>query len=533
MLSRVKYFDQIVIGCILVLVFVLYFQVYQFQFVWDDTSLIRDNNFIQGALSFKSIFLRELWDISGNETSNPPFYRPIVTLAYTIEYHIFGLNAGGYHMVNLILHILNGFMIWLISKKIGVTPLAGAIASSLFLFHPTQVNSVCFISSHGDILALFFSLISLRIWICDSNKKFYALIFIFLAILSKEVAIFLPVICIGYDFLLRGKKLSAAEIWIPLVSWIPYFILRYFAIQNGGEFNHFSMQLWKSPGSFRIFLLLGRIFFPIPNPPDLKVPLLTNIQYVFFHIAALCLTLITLFRTKQFPEIRFFILWFFLSIILVADYPNVGMRFSDQFLYYSLMPISIIFGILCSKIRTWYVVYVPILILCIFLTYGQIPAWQNSVSLWSRAVNYDPTNPVYSFSLSSAYKDIGQTNKSCEQLRSTLKLLKDNFEVSTYKSTAHNFGNCILYSNPDLAEQYFESVLVLDQRYIPSLNNLIIAYLNQHKTNQALSSAEKLISLNPVRSESWSLLGNVYEQLKNQEKAQASFTKAQSLLTKQ
>ena len=80
----------------------------QNSFVWDDTALIVDNPKIN--MPFKeipSIFLTPLWDVGRNSAeSSQSYYRPIVTLLYSLNYKLWGPNPVGFHITDILLHMM-------------------------------------------------------------------------------------------------------------------------------------------------------------------------------------------------------------------------------------------------------------------------------------------------------------------------------------------------------------------------------------------------------------------------------------------
>src|SRR3989339_472154 len=188
---------------ILIITFISYYPSLKNGFVtWDDPA------YVTGNLQIRSLSLQNVKNIFTSFTMD--LYTPLSNLSYAIEYNIFKLNPKIYHITNLFIHLLNCILVFwlffLISDKISVS----FLVSLLFGIHPLHVESVAWISERKDVLYAFFFLLSLISYIYYYNKKeakyyYFALILFILSILSKPMAVTLPVILFIFDYLLNRK----------------------------------------------------------------------------------------------------------------------------------------------------------------------------------------------------------------------------------------------------------------------------------------------------------------------------------------
>jgi hypothetical protein len=174
---------------ILVLTIIIYINVGSYGILnWDDDRYLIDNPHIKSlsADNISTIFSEFYF---GN-------YHPVTSLSYAIEYSIFGLDAGPYHITNVILHLLNTilvfFLIFLIVKRIDVS----SIIALFFAVHPMHVESVAWISERKDMLYTLFylgALISYLFYLKNPEKlkiSFVNIWFVHFLIVIK--------ICCGY-----------------------------------------------------------------------------------------------------------------------------------------------------------------------------------------------------------------------------------------------------------------------------------------------------------------------------------------------
>lgn len=158
-------------------------------FIWDDDAYVTNNPMLTAPDG-----LRQIWF----SLDAPSQYFPLTYTMFRIEWPLWGLNASGYHWVNILLHAANGLLVWRLLKRLSVP---GAwLAAAIFALHPVQVESVAWISELKNILSLFFFLLALLMWIEfveDQPKpswRYYALALIFYlqALFSKTTACTLP-----------------------------------------------------------------------------------------------------------------------------------------------------------------------------------------------------------------------------------------------------------------------------------------------------------------------------------------------------
>lgn len=176
------------------------------EFVYDDSYLISANPEIQSLGNLSRTLVRPFWDLSGaaaGKATEGGYYRPLITLAYTLQYQVFGLQPIGYHVVNLVLHLLTTWLVfrWLSRRVAGArgetigVGVAAALGAALFAWHPTRVESVTWIAGCTDLYLAVFVLLALHAWdrLRPSLSVPISAFFLLLAFASKEVAIVVPV----------------------------------------------------------------------------------------------------------------------------------------------------------------------------------------------------------------------------------------------------------------------------------------------------------------------------------------------------
>jgi len=124
-------------------------------FVYDDIGVIEDNYFIRTLHNIPKIFSKDYFHLS-NELS----YRPVVTLSYFADWAIWQLNPSGYHLTNVLLHAINGVLLYFLAFRLIRVRSVALLSAVLFSIHPCGTETVNAISYREDLFVVLFTLIS-------------------------------------------------------------------------------------------------------------------------------------------------------------------------------------------------------------------------------------------------------------------------------------------------------------------------------------------------------------------------------------
>ena len=214
--------ERIVRGVVLALLLVVatvlaYQKAWHAGFIWDDDVYVTTNELLTAPDGLKRIWL---------SLDSPSQYFPLVYTSFRIEHALWGLNASGYHWVNIAFHVANALLLW---RLLSVLALPGAwLGAALFALHPMHVESVAWISERKNVLMGFFFLLALLAWhkfVAGKRRgsiTFYllALLCFALALASKTTACMLPVALLLISWLKRGA-ISLARV----IQVIPFVLL--------------------------------------------------------------------------------------------------------------------------------------------------------------------------------------------------------------------------------------------------------------------------------------------------------------------
>jgi Tfp pilus assembly protein PilF len=177
----------------------VFWQVNHYAFVnFDDQVYVTENTHIQSGITLDGFY----WAFS---TKYFGLWNPLVWLSLMFDYQLHGLNAGGYHLTNLILHVMSALLLfWLFNRMTG-TIWRSAFVATLFALHPLHVESVAWIAERKDVLSAFFWMLTLCLYVYYTEKpviRRYLLVLLCFAcaLMSKPMVITLPVVMILLDY---------------------------------------------------------------------------------------------------------------------------------------------------------------------------------------------------------------------------------------------------------------------------------------------------------------------------------------------
>jgi len=490
----------------IILIILLGFNVYanslNGQFIWDDSAFIKNNTYIRDWSKIIPVFTQD----SGRGASTVlNFYRPLQVFTYMIDYSIWGLNVFGYHLSNVILHILVALAVyWLIWGLFRHSGLA-FFTSILFVTCPVHTEAVAYISGRGDLLAALFILLCLIFYIKNMHSlsvRAYILMLLscILAFLSKESALIIPVFLLLYHYVFRQK--IKWQIFMPvLIISSAYLLLRFITLRS--FFFGPEMVIRRIPG---FFVAISHYFKILLLPINLHMEYGNN----FFKItdpqailgAIICFTLLIFaFRRKTGNQkVSLAIFWFFTALLPVTSiYPVHSFYMAEHWLYLPSLGFFLIFGWLLTLIyekKDCRIIAIAllasILSLYSYLTVKQNNYWRTELDFYRRTLRYSPNSAIVHNNLGNVYLDMGNKLQAIEEY---LQAVNSNpkFALAYY-----NLGNAYY----DLGEksksiEMTKKAIELDPVYAQAYNNLASGYAEMGNIDEAIRLWEKLTKFNP------------------------------------
>jgi tetratricopeptide (TPR) repeat protein len=485
----------------------------------DDLNMIRDNVYIKSFSNIITIFTKDV-DSGAARISN--FYRPLQTLTYTIDYSLGGLNPVGYHITNVIIHILAALSIfWLLWLLFGDRTIA-FFASALFVVHPVHTEAVAYISGIADPMVALFTILALIFYVKydrQGRAVFYAvsLCAYFLALLSRESALVLIALVLLYDYTFE-KKVNFLKRIVPFIAvTAAYFFIRS-AVLKGLVFMapQPTTLLQRLPGAFSALASYVRLLIlPIHLRMEYGLSLFKFTDpKVIAGMAVLLLLLASIFFFRKKNKFVFFCLsWSILCILPVLNIYPINAYMAEHWLY---LP-SIGFFLLVSGGLAWLLRQKPYKAIAILamaalmvfystLTIAQNSYWKDPVTFYTRTLKYAPNSFLMHNNLGNIYNDMGRKEEA-------LECYKRSLAINPVYGCAYISMGSVLddLGRRDEAIEMFKKATEIDPKdYVLAYVNLGIVYAATGKLDEAEAAYKKAIETAPSLAYAYSGLGMIY-----------------------
>lgn len=432
--------------------------------------------------------------------------RPVTIATLIVDFWVGDLNPFWYHLTNLFLHSINSCLIfsfcYLLKKDISLFPVSSALFFSL---HPIQTEVVSVISFRADLLLVFFSLLALNMIsflnihsIKEVNKKFiFLLVFLFVcfSFFSKENTIVLPIIIFLY-LLFFYKK----------VKYFKYSFYIFFCVSF--LFLFFWLERFPVPLFFSFYPNISQNINPLFNFTDYIYTIINSLYYNVLHIlypVDLSVDYILSFSKKIFFITLLFAIAFILSIKFIKDkYIKFSMlsiivmylpvsnlvplvnTLADRYMYYPMIAISFLFGLLVIQLQK--VVHSKIIIIIllflffltnIFISYTRCKVYSNQYFLYSDAMTKYSTNIRVLYNMAVAYFDNNEFEKSIEIMNKLIKInpIYNRDKVWYIQALAYEKLN-----DKDNALKYYQKAFLLSPDNKDLVENFVKYFGNTKET---------------------------------------------------
>ena len=153
------------IGFVLLVTLIVYRQVYRYEFVnYDDPKYVAANRQMQNNLTLKGI----KWAFTAKHASD---WHPVTWLSHMTDRELFGVNAGNHHLVNLLFHLANILLLFIVLYQMTQARWRCVFVAGLFALHPLHTESVAWIAARKDVLSTFFILLTLWAYVRYTRHK--------------------------------------------------------------------------------------------------------------------------------------------------------------------------------------------------------------------------------------------------------------------------------------------------------------------------------------------------------------------------
>jgi len=518
---------KMIISLLLILAIIIaYGQVKNFDFVgFDDQDYVTENKQVQKGLTVEGI----RWAFTIFHAAN---WHPLTWLSHMLDCELYGLNPMGHHWTNLIFHMVNSILLFIVLELMTGAMWRSAFVAALFALHPLHVESVAWVSERKDVLSTFFGLLmifSYDRYVKIRSLKNYLLVIIFfcLGLMSKPMLVTFPFVLLLLDFwplkrfnykndyLFQSERTAHYDfkgIYRLILEKIPLFIpvvisciLTYFAQKSDGavqELVHLSIKSRIANALVSYVNYVLKMFWPSKLAVFYPHPGETLPVWQIFGAACLitCACFLAIRAAKKYPYIVIGLFWYLGTLVPVIGLIQVGEQaMADRYTYIPLIGLFIIatWGALDIFEKWHYQKKHLILFAMIILsaltarTIFQIRHWKNGVTLFEHAVKVTKNNYKAHNNLASALHPI-DLDRAIFHYKEALRI------HPKYVTALCNLGLALYKKgNYEEAALYFTKALNIDPQKTDTRMDLANIFFLQAKHEKAISEYREILKIDP------------------------------------
>lgn len=523
---------------IVIMTFWIYSPAFRGDWLWDDALLVADN-----ALIHDPAGLWKIWF----EPSNLFDYQPIEVSVVWLEWHLWGANTLGYHLVSVLLHLLSALLIWRLLGKFGLR--LAWLGGLLFAAHPVMVESVAWIAELKNTLSLPPFLLAMCAYMDyeehgKRNNYRLALGLFFVAMLCKASMVMFPFVILLYAWWRRGRvslRDLASSLPFMAVS-IAVGLLNLWFLQRtthdlgvgasdihlGGFFSRLALA------GASISFYVGKCLFPaglLSVYPQWDIDPFSPAPYVTWIILG-GVTLVSWMKRKNWGRHVLLGLGFFLiNLALFVGFnvaPYMGFTWvMDHMLY---LPIVGLIGLAVAGLEQIELrcgvalragvdmAVAPLLALLAWESHGYAVHYRNSETLWTYTLQHNPRAWPGHDNLGHELLNQGRIPEAMEQFKQML-------EVNPHSFMAHNsLGlGLVKMGRLDEAIGQFQETLRINPDFLDANYNLGTALLVAGQAEKAIPPLERALQINPRNANAHYNLGVAFERTNRIQEAMAQY----------
>ena len=414
-------------------------------------------------------------------------FRPVLLVSYALNYAVGEYSSQGYHLVNVVLHLLCALLVRAVGRRAGCGESGSLLAGLLFALHPLAGEPANYVSSRSESLAACFYLASVALFISGrKGERWISLVCFAAGLLTKSTVVTLPLVLLLHGWWRERTRFQ-------LKPHLPFWGVSaaYMALIAGNRFLGRSLegaprglweQLWTQCKGLVYYLKLA------------LVPVGLNVEHQFFAaqspwngavlLSAVLLLSLALLAWVALPQRQLFWLAWAAVALLPSTLIPLNVLVNEHRLYLPLAGLSLLAGESWKRwerLPRWRLVGLVLLGIWGALVWQRNPIWRDEMSLWADASSRSPAMPRAHTHLGNALRDAGRLREAREAYSAALRL------DSGHRAARTNLAN--LYyemgrQDPQRSGQFleraareYEQVLVGDPNYREALNNLGSVYL--------------------------------------------------------
>jgi tetratricopeptide (TPR) repeat protein len=553
----------LIILVLLLAVYGIYGQILGHEFNnYDDELYITRNSLVLDGLHWENI-------IAAFFDTHVGHWHPITWLSHMSDVELYGLRAGGHLLTNLLLHLLNTVLLFLLLERLSGALWRSFLVTCLFAVHPLHVESVAWAAQRKDLLSTCFLFLALWTYASYARRPklrtYLLLVFLFLlGLMSKPILVSFPLLLLLLDLWPLGrvqaliniqwestevkdfskKSLALRAVWPLFREKIPLVILSLgsclitvHAAKSAGALipmTNYPLlhRLANASVSYATYLMKMvwpkdlAVFYPLPAEPQVT-------KAVGSALLILAITGIALWWWKRRPYLLVGWLWYLITLAPVIGIVQAGPQaMADRYTYISLLGPFIMLAWggaeVLRKRRRWRfleaAVAVSWLLALFFLACSQASYWRDSTTLFTHALSVTQGNYLAHNNLGSALYRKGKFQEAIQHYREAVRIRPG------YAKAHANLG--LIYMETGRwkeAQQELEQAIRLKPDLMKAYGVLADLYLRRGDPQRAITILKKALRVRPNYPLLHLLLVMAYLKLGDLEAAKAEYKVLEAL----
>ena len=521
--------DLIISFFLILVTAVVFWQVSSFDFVrYDDDKYVTENRHVQAGLTTGGV----AWAFISVYANN---WHPLTWLSHMLDYQLFAANPAGHHITNLFFHIINTLLLFFILKRMTGFPWRSAVVAVLFAVHPLHIESVAWVAERKDVLSTLFFMLTVWAYVRyverpGINRYLQIPLFFALGLMSKPMLVTMPFVLLLLDFWPLGRLQREGSLFNTdvsdrkavgngkenrsnlglIIEKIPLFILSAVSIcvtlyaQWSGiaplESLPVSTRVSNALASYISYM--GKMIWP----HDLAVfyPYMENIPPWQVGGAILLLILITAIAVRlrrPNPYVIVGWLWYLGTLVPVIGLVQVGNQsMADRYTYLPMIGLFIaIAWIVPDMLARWrfHRIALSVLATCVIaalitVSLFQLGFWQNSFTLFARALAVTKNNVVIETNMGATLAEQGKFREAITHYQEALRIKPNDFEAG------YNLANALAKQGKlEEAVSRYAGILQVRPDAAAAHNNMGIALSQLGRTDEAIDHFQEAVRIKP------------------------------------
>jgi|WetSurMetagenome_2_1015567.scaffolds.fasta_scaffold99501_1 protein O-mannosyl-transferase len=530
-----------VCGVLLLAVVLVFGRTVGHEFIcYDDDRYVYENPVVQKGMTLEGL----RWAMTYGEIGH---WHPLTWLSHMLDCQIYGLQAGGHHLTNILLHAAAAILLFLVLWRMTGFFWRSAFVAAVFAVHPLRAESVAWVAERKDVLSGLFFMLTIGAYVRYvrhpvSMVRYGAVVLLFaLGLLSKNMLVTLPFVLLLLDYwpLNRISSFTPQDLFRLTVEKWPLFALAVascvitFLVPEEvplGDKLPLALRMENTIVSYVTYL--WQMIYPsglavlYPNPTG---------HLPFWQVAgALVLVLavsgaIFAFREKH-PYLVVGWLWYLGMMVPVIGIVQISYyAHADRYTYLPQIGVYLlltwIVADFCAGWRHRRIVLgglsAIILSALVYSAHTQVAYWRNSESLWTHTLACTERNCVAHYNLGVDRANRKQIDAAIAQYRKALGIKPG------YVQALNNLGIVLNESGQvDEAITHFQKALEILPDNAKAHYNLAITMANRGQIDAAIAHYRKALKTKPDYAEAHSNLGVALARIGQINEAIAHFRKA-------